>query len=168
MKRTTIDIWVGVFVAIGALSIAFLALNVASQSRAAASSSYTLYADFDNVGGLKAKAPVKTSGVVVGRVTSIALQPDSYRARVTLAIDSRYEYSRDASAEILTSGLLGEQYLGLTQGGDIDVLADGDRISLVSSALVLEQLIGKFMTSMAEKPAAPAAPAPSAASDTDY
>lgn len=161
MKRTTIDIWVGIFVAIGALSIAFLALKVASQSRSAASDTYALYADFDNIGGLKVKAPVKTSGVVVGRVTSIALQPDSYRARVTLAIDSRYEYSRDASAEILTSGLLGEQYLGLTQGGDIDVLADGDRISLVSSAMVLEQLIGKFMTSMAEKPAPAAADASS-------
>lgn len=153
MKRTTLDIWVGIFVAIGALSIAFLALRVAGQTAGSASQTYSLYADFDNIGGLKVKAPVKTSGVVVGRVAAIQLQPDTYRARVTLAIDSQYEYSRDASVEILTSGLLGEQYLGLTQGGDMEVLAAGERISLVSSALVLEQLIGKFMTSMVEKPA---------------
>src|SRR5690606_11865710 len=103
-------------------------------------------------GGLKVKAPVKASGVLVGRISKIELNTETYRARVTMDIGTQYEFSRDTSAEILTAGLLGEQYIGLTQGGDIDVVQDGDRFSLTSSALVLEQLIGKFMTSMAEKP----------------
>lgn len=153
MKRATIDLWVGVFVAIGLLSVAFLSLKVANLAGGSSSATYTLYADFDNIGGLKVKAPVKSSGVVVGRVTDITLDKKTYRAHVAMALDTQYQFSRDASAEILTSGLLGEQYIGVTQGGDEDVLAAGQKFTLVSSALVLEQLIGKFMTSMAEKPA---------------
>ena len=115
-----------------------------------------MYAEFDNIGWLKVKAPVKMAGVVVGRVTDIRLDNKSFRARATLEMDKQYQFSRDVSAEILTSGLLGEQYIGLLQGGDPDNLAAGDTIKLTSSALVLEQLIGKFMLNAAEKPAAPA------------
>lgn len=156
MKRATIDLWVGVFVAIGLLSVAFLSLKVANLTSVGSAASYTIHAEFDNIGGLKVKAPVKSSGVVVGRVSSIELNPQTYRARVTLAMDTAYAFSKDASAEILTAGLLGEQYIGMTQGGEEDVLKEGDRVMLTSSALVLEQLIGKFMTNMAEKPPATA------------
>lgn len=152
MKRATIDLWVGIFVAIGIVSVTFLSLKVANLTGTSDEDSYQIYADFDNIGGLKVKAPVKASGVVVGRISKIELNTETYRARVTMAIDPQYEFSRDTSAEILTAGLLGEQYIGLTQGGDFDILEEGDRFSLTSSALVLEQLIGKFMTSMAEKP----------------
>jgi len=153
MKRATIDLWVGVFVAIGLASLAFLSLKVANLTGSTNGSTYAIYAEFDNIGGLKVKAPVKASGVLVGRISNISLNTETYRARVTMDIGAQYEFSRDTSAEILTAGLLGEQYIGLTQGGDIEVVQDGDRFSLTSSALVLEQLIGKFMTSMAEKPA---------------
>lgn len=153
MKRATIDLWVGIFVAIGIASVTFLSLRVANLTGSNGGETYSVYAEFDNIGGLKVKAPIKASGVVVGRINKIELNTETYRARVTMAIDAQYEFSRDTSAEILTAGLLGEQYVGLTQGGDIDILKDGDRFSLTSSALVLEQLIGKFMTSAAEKPA---------------
>ena len=153
MKRATIDLWVGIFVAIGLLSMAFLSLKVANLTGASGGAIYNVYADFDNIGGLKVKAPVKSSGVVVGRVASIELNKETYQAHVTLAINTQYQFSSDASVEILTAGMLGEQYIGVTQGGDETVLQEGGRFTLVSSALVLEQLIGKFMTSMAEKPA---------------
>ncbi|TIC79045.1 outer membrane lipid asymmetry maintenance protein MlaD [Crenobacter intestini] len=150
MKRTTIDLWVGIFVAIGLAAVTFLSLKVANLTPQGADKTYTLYAEFDNIGGLKVKAPVKASGVVVGRVTGIALDTKNYLARVNVAIDSQYAFSRDTSAEILTAGLLGEQYIGLVQGGDEEDLKPGDRIAITSSAMVLEQLIGKFMTSFAE------------------
>jgi len=153
MKRATIDIWVGIFVAIGLASITFLSLKVANLTDSNSGTTYNVYAEFDNIGGLKAKAPVKSSGVVVGRVTKIELNTLSYRARVTLSINTQYQFSHDTSAEILTAGLLGEQYIGLTQGGEEELLKEGDKLTLTSSALVLEQLIGKFMTNMAEKPA---------------
>ncbi len=153
MKRATIDLWVGIFVAIGLASVAFLSLKVANLTTAGSGPTYTLYAEFDNIGGLKIKAPIKSAGVVVGRVADIQLNKDSYRARALLAMNTNYQFSRDTSAEILTAGLLGEQYIGVTQGGDEAILKEGDRIAITSSALVLEQLIGKFMTSMAEKPA---------------
>ena len=153
MKRATIDLWVGIFAALGCAAVLFLALQTANLTAGGSRSHYTLYAEFDNIGGLKVKAPVKMAGVVVGRVTDIQLDGKSFRARATLAVDSQYQFSRDVSAEILTSGLLGEQYIGLMQGGDPDNLAAGDQIKLTSSALVLEQLIGKFMLNAAEKPA---------------
>lgn len=153
MKRLTIDLWVGIFVAIGLLAVTFLSLKVANLTSASGGETYSVYADFDNIGGLKVKAPVKSSGVVVGRVAKIELNKETYQAHVTLALNTQYQFSNDASVEILTAGLLGEQYIGVTQGGDEDILKEGGRFSLVSSALVLEQLIGKFMTSMAEKPA---------------
>lgn len=100
---------------------------------------------------MKTNAPVKSAGVLVGRVASIQLDPKSYQAKVALNLDSQYQFSSDVSAQILTSGLLGEQYIGLQQGGDTDSLAAGDTITVTSSAMVLENLIGKFMTSFAEK-----------------
>ena len=116
-----------------------------------ANQTYVLYADFDNVGGLKVKAPVKEAGVVIGRVADIRLNPKTYRARVTLNIDKAYQLSDDASASILTAGLLGEQYIGMLQGGSETNLAPGGTITITSSAMVLEQLIGKFMTGFTEK-----------------
>ncbi|RMC98736.1 outer membrane lipid asymmetry maintenance protein MlaD [Aquitalea palustris] len=147
MKRSTIDLWVGLFVALGIAAVVFMSLKVANLTPQSADQTYTLYADFDNIGGLKVKAPIKEAGVVVGRVGAIQLDTKTYRARVTLNLDKQYTFSRDASAEILTAGLLGEQYIGLLQGGDPDELKAGEHITLTSSALVLEQLIGKFMTS---------------------
>ena len=151
MKRSTIDLWVGIFVAIGIACVTFLSLKVANLTPQSADSTYSLYADFDNIGGLKIKAPVKSSGVVVGRVANIELDTKRYVAHVTLKLDTHYQFSRDTSAEILTSGLLGEQYIGLTEGGDPDNLKSGDTITVTSSAIVLEQLISKFMLSFAEK-----------------
>ena len=151
MKRATIDLWVGIFVAVGIAAVTFLSLKVANLTPQDDSNSYVLTADFDNIGGLKVKAPVKASGVLVGRVSAIELDTKRFVARVTLSMDRRYQFSRDASAEILTAGLLGEQYIGLAQGAEADNLQPGERIAITSSALVLEQLIGKFMTSFAEK-----------------
>lgn len=151
MKRSTIDLWVGIFVAIGIAAVTFLSLKVANLTPQSADQTYTIYAEFGNIGGVKVKAPVKSAGVVVGRVASIQLDTKRFLARVNLALDKNYQFSRDTSAEILTSGLLGEQYIGLTQGGDEENLKPGERIQITSSALVLEQLIGKFMLSFAEK-----------------
>ena len=144
--------WVGLFVLLGAAAIGFLAFRAAGgQSFGKSSQTYTVYADFSDIGGLKTNAPVKSAGVLVGRVASIQLDPKSYQAKVALNLDSQYQFSSDVSAQILTSGLLGEQYIGLQQGGDTDSLAAGDTITVTSSAMVLENLIGKFMTSFAEK-----------------
>ena len=157
MKRTTLDLWVGLFAALGCAALLFLGLRAANLTTSMANEPYTLYAEFDNIGGLKVKAPVKMAGVVVGRVAGIELDRKSFRARATLVVDKSYTFSRDVSAEILTSGLLGEEYIGLVQGGDPDDLAENDTIKLTSSAMVLEQLIGKFMLNAAEKPSAPPA-----------
>lgn len=152
VKRLTIDLWVGIFTLIGVAAVLFLALKVANLTSASDSqSSYLVYADFDNIGGLKTRAPVKVAGVVVGRVESIALNRDTMRARATLRLERQYQFSRDVSAQILTSGLLGEQYLGLLDGAEEAFLEEGGTIQLTSSAMVLEDLIGKFMLSFAEK-----------------
>ena len=151
MKRSTLELWVGVFVALGIAAVVFLSLRVASGQTVSRHSSYTVSASFTDIGGLKVKAPVKASGVVVGRVSSIQLDSKTYRAKVSLDIDSQYRFSTDVSAEILTSGLLGEQYIGLQQGAEETELKNGDTIEITSSALVLEQLIGKFMTNTVEK-----------------
>ncbi|KIA80251.1 outer membrane lipid asymmetry maintenance protein MlaD [Chromobacterium amazonense] len=151
MKRSTIDLWVGIFVALGIAAVTFLSLKVANLTPQSAAQTYVVYADFDNVGGLKAKAPVKEAGVVVGRVSDIRLDPKTYRARVAMNIDKQYLLSDDVSASILTSGLLGEQYIGLQQGGSENNLAPGGTITITSSAMVLEQLIGKFMTGFTGK-----------------
>lgn len=151
MKRATIDLWVGIFAVIGFAAILFLALKVANLTTASGASSYRVTAEFDNIGGLKVRAPVKAAGVIVGRVDDIRLDSKTMRARVMLALDSRYPFARDVAASINTSGLLGEQYVALLDGGDSEPLRAGDTISMTSSALVLEDLIGKFMLSFAEK-----------------
>lgn len=156
MKKNILEIWVGLFVLVGVLALAFLSFRAAGGTSLVSGNTqhYTVYANFTDIGGLKVKAPIKTSGVLVGRVDSIELDPETYQAKVALSIDKRYQFSSDVSAQILTSGLLGEQYIGLIQGGDAETLSEGDTITLTNSALVLENLIGKFMTSFTEKNAA--------------
>ena len=153
MKRTTIDFWVGIFVIIGIVCITFLSLKVAKITTigSTTNSNYTLYADFSNIGSLTTNAPIKVSGFTIGRVVGIGLNPKTYQAHVTMQISNQYQFTSDSSAQILTTGLLGEQYIGLQTGGDIDNLKNGDTITMTSSAMVLEQLIGKFMTSMSSK-----------------
>ena len=153
MKKSILEFWVGLFVLLGAVAVGFLAFRVAGGTAISGSSgkSYTVYAEFSDIGGLKTNAPVKSAGVLVGRVASISLDPKTYQAKVSLNLNSQYKFSSDVSAQILTSGLLGEQYIGLQQGGDTEDLAAGDTISVTSSAMVLENLIGKFMTNFAEK-----------------
>ena len=150
MKRAAMDFWVGLFVAIGIVAVILLAVYVSSVNTTFISSSYSLNADFENIGGLKVRAPVKSAGVVIGRVSSIRLNPDKFVAHVTLDINATYQFSQDSSAEILTAGLLGEQYVGLTAGGDIANLKSGDTIKHTSSAIVLERLISQFLFSKAE------------------
>lgn len=152
MKKSILEFWVGLFVLVGLGALAVLAFQVAGNKGFSGSTpTYTVYADFSDIGGLKANAPVRVSGVLVGRVDSIQLDPKTYQARVALNLDQQYTFSNDVSASILTSGLLGEQYVGLIQGGDEENLKAGDTISITSSALVLENLIGKFMTNFGNK-----------------
>ena len=145
MNRATLDLWVGFFVAAGIIAVGFLSLKVGTIDTAGAGSSYQLLAKFDNIGGLKARAPIKSAGVVVGRVTDIGFDAQNYMAVVSMAIDSRYQFPRDTFATINTSGLLGEQYIGFEVGGDPDMLKPGDTIKKTQSAVVLEKLISQFM-----------------------
>ncbi|MGL1833172.1 outer membrane lipid asymmetry maintenance protein MlaD [Rhodocyclaceae bacterium SMB388] len=145
MSRTTLDLWVGVFVLIGMGALFFLALRVGNLASVDLSQTYTVRAQFDNIGGLKVRAPVKSAGVVVGRVEEIRFDTNSYRAEVVFSIATRYEFPRDTIGSILTSGLLGEQYIGLDAGVDIDMLQSGDALQLTQSAVVLEKLIGQFL-----------------------
>jgi len=145
MERSKNDIWVGLFVLIGGAALLFLALQSANLLSWSFQSSYPLVAKFDNIGGLKPKAAVKSAGVVVGRVESIAFDDKSFQARVTLALEKRYTFPKDSSLKILTSGLLGEQYVGVEAGADEKLLAAGDTITNTQSAVVLENLIGQFL-----------------------
>jgi phospholipid/cholesterol/gamma-HCH transport system substrate-binding protein len=145
MNRSTIDLWVGIFVVIGIGAIVFLALRVGNLTSLQTTPSYRLEAAFDNIGGLKLRAPVKAAGVVVGRVEQVRFDPKTYQAVVTMKIDQGYQFSKDTIASILTSGLLGEVYVGLDAGGDTQMLADGGRITKTQSAVVLEKLIGQFL-----------------------
>ena len=145
MNRRALDIWVGFFVALGFAAIMFLALRVASSATLAAADGYEVKAKFDNIGGLKVRAPVKSAGVVVGRVAEIRFDNQSFEAVVAMNIDKRYQFPKDTAAKILTSGLLGEQYVGLSAGGDTVNLKDGDTLKLTQSAVVLENLIGQFL-----------------------
>jgi len=140
------DIWVGLFVALGVVALTLLALNVSNLLSLPSGKGYTLTAEFDNIGGLKVRAPVKLSGVVVGRVDRISIDPQSFRAVVGMNIESNYSiFPKDTSAAIYTSGLLGEQYIGLSPGAEDAVLKSGDRIALTQSAIVLETLISQFL-----------------------
>jgi phospholipid/cholesterol/gamma-HCH transport system substrate-binding protein len=145
MTRAMIDLWVGIFVALGMVAIIFLALRVGNLATFKADEGYRIEASFDNIGGLKVRAPVKSAGVVVGRVESIRLDPETYQAVATLRIDTHYMFSKDTIATILTSGLLGEVYVGLEVGGDPAPLKNGDRIRMTQSAVVLEKLISGFL-----------------------
>ncbi|MEK6663720.1 MAG: outer membrane lipid asymmetry maintenance protein MlaD [Pseudomonadota bacterium] len=145
MERKTLDLWVGLFVVAGLAAVLVLAMKVGNLSTFNMSESYALQADFDNIGGLKARAPVKSAGVVVGRVTGITFDNASYRARVSMVVDKRYQFPKDTFAKILTAGLLGEQYIGLDPGGDEVNLKSGDKIAKTQPAVVLESLISSFM-----------------------
>jgi phospholipid/cholesterol/gamma-HCH transport system substrate-binding protein len=145
MERSKNDLWVGLFVLVGAAAILFLALQSANLLTLSFQPTYRLTAKFDNIGGLKPRAAVKSSGVVVGRVESIAFDDKVFQARVTLAMENRYHFPKDSSLKILTSGLLGEQYIGVEAGADDKVLASGDTITTTQSAVVLENLIGQFL-----------------------
>jgi phospholipid/cholesterol/gamma-HCH transport system substrate-binding protein len=155
MKRTTVDLWVGVFLVAGLAALLVLALKVGNANTVSATQGYRVTAEFDNIGGLKPRAPIKSAGVVVGRVESIAFDNKKFVARVTLLLDRAYEFPTDSSASILTSGLLGEQYVGLDGGGEDQILKNGDRIKLTQSAMVLEKMISRFLYGKAaEGPAA--------------
>ena len=149
MQRKSLDIWVGLFVLLGAAALMFLALKAGNMSSLSFGQTYPVFAKFDNIGGLKPQAPVKSAGVVVGRVGEIKFDDKSYQALVTLNLEERYKFPKDSSAKILTSGLLGEQYIGLEVGGDTNNLAAGDRVKMTQSAVVLENLIGQFLFSKA-------------------
>ncbi len=149
MTRKTLDLWAGVFVAIGLGALLFLALKVGNLASFSAAPTYRVTANFDNIGGLKKRAPVKSAGVVVGRVEDIGFDSETYEATVTFSIDTRYQFPKDTSAKILTAGLLGEQYVGLSPGGDVAMLKGGDKLKLTQSAVVLENLISQFLFSKA-------------------
>lgn len=150
MQRTVIDLWVGAFVLAGIAALVILAFKVGNMSTYNVSDTYRLHAYFTNVGGLKPTASVRSAGVLVGRVASIALDTERYEAKVTMDIDKRYRFPQDTFANILTSGLLGEQYIGLLPGGDEEMLAEGGQFKKTQSAVVLEDLIGKFMVNQAD------------------
>jgi phospholipid/cholesterol/gamma-HCH transport system substrate-binding protein len=179
MKKTALDFWVGLFVLLGFAAVLFLALKAGNMSSLSFQATYPVKLKFDNIGGLKVRAPVKSAGVVVGRVASIGFDTNTYQAVVTIDIDKQYEFPKDSSAKIQTSGLLGEQYIGLEPGGDSEMLKPGDTITMTQSAIVLENLIGQFLygkaadmgaskggsaTPPAAPAAAPAAPPPAPAS----
>lgn len=145
MQRSKIDVWVGLFVLIGAAAILFLALQAANLLNLSFAPTYRVTATFDNVGSLKPKAAVRSAGVLVGRVESIAFDDKTFQARVVLALESRYAFPKDSSFKILTSGLLGEQYIGIEPGGADANLAAGDVVAQTQSAVVLENLIGQFL-----------------------
>lgn len=149
MHRKTIDVWVGLFVLLGLAALMFLALKAGNMSSLSFGKTYAITGKFDNIGGLKPQAPVKSAGVVVGRVGDIKFDDKSYQALVTLDLETGYKFPKDSSLKILTAGLLGEQYIGIEPGGDTNNLVAGDRISRTQSAAVLEDLINQFIYSKA-------------------
>ena len=161
MQQTKNDFWVGLFVMLGVVAVVFLALQSANLLSLNFQSGYRVTARFDNIGGLKPKAAVRSAGVVVGRVAAITFDDKIYQARVTLDLEKRYVFPTDSSLKILTSGLLGEQYIGIEAGADEKNLADGDTVTATQSAVVLENLIGQFLyNKAAEGPAPEAKPIP--------
>ena len=151
MERTTIDLWFGAFVAAGLAALLVLALKVGNLGAERATQTYRVEARFDNIGGLKVRAPVRSAGVLVGRVSDIHFDNERFQASVTLALDKRYSFPKDTTASILTSGLLGENYIGLDAGGDEKNLAEGDRVTITQSAVVLERLIGQLLFGKAQE-----------------
>ncbi len=153
MERTTMDLWVGIFVMAGIGALVMLAMKVGNLGTYNVSEAYQVHAYFANIGGLKSKASIKSAGVLVGRVTDITLDTERYEAKVVMSLDKRYQFPKDTFANILTSGLLGEQYIGLMPGGDDQMLKEGEQIKMTQSAMVLENLIGKFLYSKADESA---------------
>ena len=151
MQQSKNDIWVGLFVMLGAAALVFLSLQAANLLSLNFESGYRVTARFDNIGGLKPKAAVRSAGVVVGRVEAITFDDKTFQARVTLALDDRYAFPKDSSLKILTSGLLGDQYIGIDPGADEKNLANGDKVTSTQSAVVLENLIGQFLYGKAEE-----------------
>jgi phospholipid/cholesterol/gamma-HCH transport system substrate-binding protein len=154
MQRSKNDVWVGLFVLLGAAAILFLALKSANLLSLNFQSTYRVSARFDNIGGLKRQAAVKSAGVVVGRVESVTFDDKTFQATVNMALQSQYQFPKDSNLKILTSGLLGEQYIGIEAGADAQNLANGDRIATTQSAVVLENLISQFLFSKAAEPTA--------------
>ena len=149
MHRKSVDVWVGLFVLLGLAALLFLALKAGNMSTLSFGKTYAVTGKFDNIGGLKPQAPLKSAGVVVGRVGDIKFDDKSYQALVTLELEAGYKFPKDSSLKILTAGLLGEQYIGIEAGGDTNNLVNGDRITHTSSATVLEDLINQFIYSKA-------------------
>ena len=149
MRKSVLDFWVGLFVLVGIIALLFLALKAGNMSSFSFAKTYQVKAAFDNIGGLKVRAPVKSSGVVVGRVSQILFDDKSYQAIAVLDMDQRYQFPRDSSAKVLTSGLLGEQYIGIEPGGDSAMLASGSKMAITQSAVVLANLTGQFLYSEA-------------------
>nr|WP_315465385.1 outer membrane lipid asymmetry maintenance protein MlaD [uncultured Rhodoferax sp.] len=149
MQRSKNDVWVGLFVLLGAIALVFLAMQAANLLSFSFDKGYTVSARFDNIGGLKPKAAVKSAGVVVGRVESIGFDDKTFQAKVQLSMDKRFAFPKDSSLKILTSGLLGEQYIGIEAGADAANLVTGDTIGTTQSAVVLESLISQFLYSKA-------------------
>ncbi|MGH1359741.1 MAG: outer membrane lipid asymmetry maintenance protein MlaD [Burkholderiaceae bacterium] len=145
MNRKVTDVLVGLFVVLGFGALLFLALQAGNLASFSLAKSYAVSARFDNIGGLKVRAPIKSAGVTVGRIAQISFDDQTFRASVVLEIEEQYKFPKDSSVKILTSGLLGEQYVGLEPGGDLKNLADGDKLTLTQSAVVLENLIGQFL-----------------------
>ena len=159
MGKKKIEILVGVFVLLGMLGLVFLALQAANLGSVGGGDTYTVQARFDNIGGLKPRAPVRSAGVLVGRVTRISLDPASFQGVVTMEIERAFQFPKDSAAKILTAGLLGDQYVGLEAGGDDANLAPGETIAQTQSAVVLENLIGQFLTGRADSAGASGAAA---------
>jgi phospholipid/cholesterol/gamma-HCH transport system substrate-binding protein len=159
MERTTIDLWVGIFVALGVAALLGLAMKVGNLTTSNIGETYTVSANFENIGGLKPRAPVKSAGVVVGRVSDISFDPKTYEAVVSLNVDKRYHFPKDTFANIYTAGLLGEQYIGLEAGGDEANLKNGDKITQTQDAVVLEKMISQFLYNKASESNDDAAPA---------
>lgn len=164
MRSSNSDLWVGLFVVLGAVALVFLALKAGNLASFSTEQGYVVTAKFDNIGGLKPRAPVKSAGVLIGRVTEIKFDDKSYQAAVIMTMDQRYAFPKDSAAKILTAGLLGEQYVGLEAGGDTVNLKQGDIIRQTQSAVVLENVISQFLYNKAQEPSAPAASPSTAAS----
>lgn len=151
MDRTTIDLWVGIFVALGVAALLGLAMKVGNLTSSKIGETYSVNAAFDNIGSLKPRAPVKSAGVVVGRVDEITFDPKTYEAIVNIKIDKRFNFPKDTFANIYTAGLLGEQYIGLEAGGDEEDLKNGDKITQTQDAVVLEKMISQFLFNKASE-----------------
>jgi len=160
MQSSRYDAWVGLFALIGGAALLFLALKAGNLLSLDFDATYQVSARFDNIGGLKPNAAVKSAGVVVGRVESISFDDKTFQAKVVINLHKATQFPKDSSAKILTSGLLGEQYIGLEPGADEKNLATGDVIRQTQSAVVLENLIGQFINSKASDMGSAATPAP--------